>query len=384
MRIDLPIPTFQPIEPLLPSNTQDIYQEKMNQWLSDLDTLSLSRVPEREGPFLFSHINYQLESEKLGSRVLRRYSDFYWLWDLLIKRYPFRLIPHLPPKQFAAKTFEEERTRGLERFINAVVRHPTLGKDPVVLVFLSHPLCLRDWRQTHSVSLDDEFIRNTEDIQPLEKRVPLDWEDRIRRMKKRIERSLIQYKRMLGIMRHMVRFKKALGTDYICYSLTINDLVESDKDCLFQPCQGCPRLVQGQSQVAKSMQQAGMMLNREAVAVADNVINALVQQIELLESFRKLIERKETPHTMSNETLVSQMARYTHKPTLSPIQQREIFIRHAILSELSFIHKSQINLSIMYNRWVKDESTYANSWMDHWSHLEIFTTPMPHHPGDFL
>lgn len=127
-----------------------------------------------------------------------------------------------------------------------------------------------------------------------------------------------------------------------------------------------------------------MMLNREAVAVADNVINALVQQIELLESFRKLIERKETPHTMSNETLVSQMARYTHKPTLSPIQQREIFIRHAILSELSFIHKSQINLSIMYNRWVKDESTYANSWMDHWSHLEIFTTPMPHHPGDFL
>lgn len=107
MRIDLPIPTFQPIEPLLPSNTQDIYQEKMNQWLSDLDTLSLSRVPEREGPFLFSHINYQLESEKLGSRVLRRYSDFYWLWDLLIKRYPFRLIPHLPPKQFAASKWNQ-------------------------------------------------------------------------------------------------------------------------------------------------------------------------------------------------------------------------------------------------------------------------------------
>jgi hypothetical protein len=35
--------------------------------------------------------------------------------------------------------FEERRRKGLVRFINAVVRHPVLGRDEVVAAFLSHP-----------------------------------------------------------------------------------------------------------------------------------------------------------------------------------------------------------------------------------------------------
>lgn len=29
----------------------------------------------------------------------RRYSEFVFLWDCLVKRYPFRLLPALPPKR---------------------------------------------------------------------------------------------------------------------------------------------------------------------------------------------------------------------------------------------------------------------------------------------
>jgi hypothetical protein len=35
--------------------------------------------------------------------------------------------------------FEERRRKGLVRFINSVARHPVLGKDEVVIAFLSHP-----------------------------------------------------------------------------------------------------------------------------------------------------------------------------------------------------------------------------------------------------
>lgn len=35
--------------------------------------------------------------------------------------------------------FEERRRKGLVRFINSVARHPVLGKDDVVVAFLSHP-----------------------------------------------------------------------------------------------------------------------------------------------------------------------------------------------------------------------------------------------------
>ncbi|KAI9275318.1 hypothetical protein BY458DRAFT_434497, partial [Sporodiniella umbellata] len=331
---DLPTPTFQSIEPV--ASKQNAQQDKLNQWLSDLDTISLLRVHEREGSFLFSH-------------------------------------------------FEENRTKGLERFINAVARHPVLAKDDVVTVFLSSPLTIRDWQHNRNITVDEEFVKFAQDIRLIEKKVPIDWEDRIQRMKKRTSRSIIQYERMLLIMRHMVQFKKSLGTDYIRYGLTINGLIESEKGCLFQSCRGCPQLAQGQSQVAKSMQQAGMMLNREAVTVSDNVINSLIEQKELLESFKELLERKEAPCTVSNEVLAGQLIRNKIRavPALSPIQQRQIFIKYAILSEMSFIHKLQIHLSNMYNRWVKDESLYANSWIDLWSQLEIITHPMPQQPSDF-
>ncbi|RCH79698.1 Sorting nexin mvp1, partial [Rhizopus azygosporus] len=106
---NLPIPYFDPIDPPIspPSHSSilsphDIQQQLLNQWLSSLDTILLSKVPEKEGNFLFKHVNYQLESEKLGTKVIRRFSDFWWLWEVLLRRYPFRLIPHLPPKRLTA------------------------------------------------------------------------------------------------------------------------------------------------------------------------------------------------------------------------------------------------------------------------------------------
>lgn len=44
-----------------------------------------------------------------------------------------------------------------------------------------------------------------------------------------------------------------------------SNLAEFDKDCTFSHCQGCPQLAKSQSSIAKSMQQAGMSLNREVI-----------------------------------------------------------------------------------------------------------------------
>lgn len=83
-------------------------QEAMNQWFRDLDHITVSRTLEKEG-FLFKHINYEVESEKLGSKVLRRFSDFYWIWEVLLKRYPFRILPNLPPKKLGGSKVKERK-----------------------------------------------------------------------------------------------------------------------------------------------------------------------------------------------------------------------------------------------------------------------------------
>lgn len=69
--------------------------------------IKIKEVPEKEGIF-FKHINYTVSHElNLGKdgpggprKVVRRYSDFVWLLEFLLKKYPLRVIPGLPPKKF--------------------------------------------------------------------------------------------------------------------------------------------------------------------------------------------------------------------------------------------------------------------------------------------
>lgn len=111
------------------------------------ENIVVTLMPEKEGLFMFQHHNYEVTSSRRGSKVIRRYSDFVWLLDCLHKRYPFRVLPLLPPKRVAVNgnhlsndgAFIEKRRRGLSRFLNAVVRHPVLGQEQLVIMFLTVP-----------------------------------------------------------------------------------------------------------------------------------------------------------------------------------------------------------------------------------------------------
>lgn len=67
------------------------------------ENILVTLMPEKEGMFLFQHHNYEVTSSRRGSKVVRRYSDFVWLLDCLHKRYPFRVLPLLPPKRVAGE-----------------------------------------------------------------------------------------------------------------------------------------------------------------------------------------------------------------------------------------------------------------------------------------
>lgn len=71
-----------------------------------------------------------LKSDKnLQCEVLRRYSDFDWLKEKLIERFPGVSIPDLPGKDFIGRyiyetqTFNHTRRRGLEIFLTRVLTH---------------------------------------------------------------------------------------------------------------------------------------------------------------------------------------------------------------------------------------------------------------------
>ena len=111
------------------------------------ENVLVTLLPEKEGMFMFQHHNYEVASQRRGSKVVRRYSDFVWLLECLHKRYPFRVLPLLPPKRVAVNGnhlsndggFIEKRRRGLARFLNALVRHPVLSQEQLVVMFLTVP-----------------------------------------------------------------------------------------------------------------------------------------------------------------------------------------------------------------------------------------------------
>ncbi|KAN0060690.1 hypothetical protein ACQY0O_007348 [Thecaphora frezii] len=72
--------------------------------------------------------------------VLRRFTQFAWLFQTLTKFFPALVIPPLPEKQYSgrfATEFIETRRADLELWIGRIVRHPVLRYSEAVLFFLS-------------------------------------------------------------------------------------------------------------------------------------------------------------------------------------------------------------------------------------------------------
>lgn len=158
-------------------STDDVFDDVLATWIEAVrttynplstDIVIVEEIPEREG-ILFKHTNYLVkhlivlpDTDPSSDRsVIRRYSDFVWLQEVLLKKYPFRMIPELPPKKIgshsADRAFLLKRRRGLSRFINLVMKHPVLNHDDLVLTFLTVPTDLSGWRKQASYDTTEEF-----------------------------------------------------------------------------------------------------------------------------------------------------------------------------------------------------------------------------------
>ncbi|ERL88422.1 hypothetical protein D910_05808 [Dendroctonus ponderosae] len=88
------------------------------QKLIEIDLIVVQLVPEKKGLFL-KYSEYLVASKRFGSKVTRRYNDFVALHEVLLNRFPYRLVPSLPPKKIIMNDsqFLLERTRGLQRWL---------------------------------------------------------------------------------------------------------------------------------------------------------------------------------------------------------------------------------------------------------------------------
>ena len=88
---------------------------------------------------------------KSAFSVLRRYSDFLWLYETLSNNNPGVVVPPVPEKspfnRFDA-SFVNQRRLALEKCITKIANHPVLQKDPDLKLFLESDTFALDVRSS--------------------------------------------------------------------------------------------------------------------------------------------------------------------------------------------------------------------------------------------
>lgn len=102
--------------------------------------------PTKVGDPIRGHVVYTVTTHTTSSHfsrshftVLRRFSDFLWLFDALTANNPGVIVPPVPDKHLFGRfeeTFIETRRAALERCLSKMANHPVLGLDPDLRMFL--------------------------------------------------------------------------------------------------------------------------------------------------------------------------------------------------------------------------------------------------------
>ncbi|KAH7890823.1 Vps5 C terminal like-domain-containing protein [Phlebopus sp. FC_14] len=102
--------------------------------------------PQRVGDAIRAHTLYTVHTRtsspsfsKASFSVLRRYSDFLWLYETLSMNNPGVVVPPVPEKNPFGRfdeSFVRQRRLALEKCIQKIANHPVLAKDPDLKLFL--------------------------------------------------------------------------------------------------------------------------------------------------------------------------------------------------------------------------------------------------------
>lgn len=99
--------------------------------------------PQNYGEGRSRYTAYLVEAESPKSQVRRRYSDFQYLYTLLMRERPGAIVPIIPHKQAMRESVRfsddllQERTQTLQYFLRAVASHPELHDSKCLQTFLT-------------------------------------------------------------------------------------------------------------------------------------------------------------------------------------------------------------------------------------------------------
>ncbi|KAK8843408.1 hypothetical protein IAR55_007065 [Kwoniella newhampshirensis] len=383
--------------------------ESQKDYWKKLETVEVS-LTQKEGWFLQK---YTVESSRRSAGpVSRRYSDFVWLLDTLLKRYPFRLLPALPPKRIGPDAiFLETRRKGLRRFINFVVNHPVMKDDGALNVFLTEP-SFESWRKRTKVSTDEESLSKKLN-HAQEMSIPADLEEKLGVLRDHLPAILGSYQKLVVLAERGLGRLQAQAGDASRMALSVQSVGEEMRGCCYRcvagatgGCSLCEGVGRGLGEVGESWTRVAEESEKRAATILSTHIESLKSQRDLYLSFRDLFVRHDRFAKDSVESLRKKVeTRQKKAESLKAAQKagwevevdklvaatdqdnsqitillaRRVFIRACMWHELSIVHHSRqaAQATLGWRQFARDQNAGVKAIGGVWEALEERLDAMP-------
>ncbi|SCU91190.1 LAFA_0F02344g1_1 [Lachancea sp. 'fantastica'] len=398
-------------------------KEDYEHWLDEVrkkynplspDIIMVEEIPEREG-LLFKHTNYLVrhlvelpDTEPASDKsVVRRYSDFVWLQEVLLKKYPFRMIPDLPPKKIGSHNadpiFLIKRLNGLSRFINLLVKHPVLKTDDLLLTFLTVPTDLLGWRKNANYDTTDEFTDKKigmSFIKMWHKEMAERWNE----ADASIDTLLDLWAKITILIERYEKRMKFISQDRILLASMIDDfagnttrLFSSDTsstvleindhlNVVSKHLGACNKIALSESEEMKQelsprfrtfidILLALKGLFERYKIMAGNTVPQLQRRIEL--STERLDQMKDKPDLKGAEYDKVKQSIQRDRRSIAQQMNKSWLIRECILEEYVYFQETQFLITDNFQRWAKLNMNYMELNSNEWEKLLNSIESMP-------
>ena len=148
------------------------------------------------------------------------------------------------------------------------------------------------WRKQATISVQDEFTGRV--LPPdLEDSLPPHLTDTFDTVRNGVKRSAEIYINLCALLERLAKRNEGLAADHLRFSLGLQSLTEATKDTYAMDSNDVPLLNEGIRSTARHLSSSQSLLEDEARAWEDGVLEDLKQQRDCLVSMRELFDRRD-------------------------------------------------------------------------------------------
>ncbi|CAH1277511.1 sorting nexin-8-like [Branchiostoma lanceolatum] len=320
--------------------------------LIELDAIEVDLIPEKKG-LILKHVEYEVSSRRYKSKVLRRYNDFVAFQELLLIRFPYRMVPRLPPKKMigADREFIEGRRKSLRRFLNLVARHPSFSEESLLKFFLTFGGA--DMQHVIKVQfrgIPDEFVTSPLAVQAKDL-VPMDTQVQFSNSRDFIRILFNSIAHIKGVSDRMVARSTGLAADMLIFGKELSVLANDPPALSSWACGTIDTWSHLQNGFKGLSVEFGVLADKsqkQGHMEDDCLVEQLQYFLDLLTSYKDLCDRHEKGVLSDHQRALQKMGQMKKRKMTATIQGKE---QTALVEQLeSRIIEQESEINNMENR----------------------------------